>query len=159
MDCQIDQRVGYGHSHMLRKVVFTDHTCWIVRLPMPEINRKGDFIPCREFWSEDKAREMQSEIDTMSFILAASTIPVPQIFASDTRAENPVGVPYMFIECVFGNSVRDMGGIAQKYEHAFFRSLARIHVSSISITAADAEAVELEVRSYRLYLQKSRRWI
>jgi len=136
IDCRLDERVGYGHSHMIRKVVFTDDICWIVRLPMPEMNFKGDFIPCRQYWTEDKAREMQSEIDTMSFVLTTSTVPVPRIFASNTRPENPVGVPYMLMECVFGNSVRHMGGIAKPYDDAFLRSLARIHVPSISKIAA-----------------------
>jgi hypothetical protein len=48
-------------------------------------------------WTADKAVEMQSEIDTMSFVREHTNISIPRVFASDTTATNPVGAPFMLM--------------------------------------------------------------
>jgi hypothetical protein len=132
-DCRVEARMGYGHSHMIRLIVFEDGVRWIARLPMPEINRNVEdkFLPSEDYWSAQDVLDMQSEIDTMSFISENSQVPIPKIFAYNTSPKNSVGVPYMFMECVLGNSIRHLGGgIPEKYKGKFLRDLARIHVSS-----------------------------
>jgi hypothetical protein len=138
-DCHIEDRIGYGHSHMIRLIVFTDGVHWIARLPMPDINRNVEdkFLPkTHDYWSADNVLSMQSEIDTMSFISENSEIPIPKVYAYNTGTKNPVGAPYMFMECVLGNSIRHMGGIIpEKYKEKFYKDLARIHVSPITENA------------------------
>jgi hypothetical protein len=33
---------------------------------------------------------------------------VPEVFGFDASSDNPVGVPYIFMECVVGNSIMDL---------------------------------------------------
>lgn len=131
MRCQLEAPVGYGHSHMIRRIAFTDDVYWVIRLAMPDICRDAstNYAPSKDYWSQEKALDMQSEIDTMCYIAEHTSIPVPKIFAYDTTANNSVGAPYMFMECVFGNSLRDMGRIVPaRYEATFKKRLARIQV-------------------------------
>ena len=75
---------------------------------------------------------MQSEIDTMSYVLENTDIPVPRVFAYDTTAKNPVGAPYIFMECFQGTCAMDMPGcnlsIPDEYVQKYTPSEAAILV-------------------------------
>lgn len=56
---------------------------------------------------------MESGIVTMKFIAEFTDIPVPTIFGHRTSIEgNPVKLPYMLIQCIRGNMLFDLGGLA-----------------------------------------------
>jgi hypothetical protein len=44
----------------------------------------------------------------MKYIREHSTILVPEVFAFDSTVDNPIGSPYMFMECVKGNAITDL---------------------------------------------------
>ena len=77
---------------------------------------------------------MQSELDTMSFLRENTDIPIPQVFFSDTSATNPVGAPYIFMECIKGNSAMEMPAryeIPTKYQAKYLEVEASIMVTRL----------------------------
>ena len=85
----------------------------------------------RMLWTDDDVKCMQSEIDTMAFIRTRSEIPVPEVFTYDLSKDNTVGMPYMFLELIYGNSLRDLSvDIPDLYRQKVFEAIARVHVSS-----------------------------
>ena len=76
---------------------------------------------------------MQSEIDTMSFLRENTDIPIPRVFFYDTSATNPVGAPYMFMECIKGDSGMDMPAryeIPTQYQAKYIKTEALIVVKT-----------------------------
>ena len=48
---------------------------------------------------------MTSEVYTMICIRKHSDIPVPEVFSFNATLDNPAAVPYIFMECIRGNSI------------------------------------------------------
>jgi hypothetical protein len=74
---------------------------------------------------------MQSELATMAFLLEKTDILIPRVFVSDTTATNSVGAPYVFMECIKGNSAMDMPAgyeIPTKYRTKYLEAEASIIV-------------------------------
>jgi hypothetical protein len=127
----LNAKIGWGGQHMIRKLCFDDGISWIAKLPMGPIscNDKGVYEFDPSFWTDQQAREMQIEIDTMNFLAMYSSIPVPRVHAADTSRENPVQLPYMVMDAIRGNSVRDMGQeVPEPFVKKYLSSLARTHV-------------------------------
>ena len=111
MPCKFGQQYGFGARHVVRELVFDDDVHWIARVNLPEMNPNTDenvSNPISFSWTPASAAAMQSEIDTMSFVREYTDIPVPHVFFYDISAINPVGAPYMFMECIKGDSGMDM---------------------------------------------------
>lgn len=104
--CAVGEQYTLGGSHVIREIVFDDDVHWIARVRMARINKNADehYIPkqVHDFWTDALAAEMQSEIDTMSYVREHTDIPVPQVYSYDTTATNPVGAPFMLMECFAG---------------------------------------------------------
>ena len=82
-------------------------------------------------WMDDDINWMQSEIDTMEFIRIRSDIAIPEVFTYDVTKENTVGMPYMFLELIYGNSLRDLSvNIPDIYRQKVFATIAQVHVAS-----------------------------
>jgi hypothetical protein len=68
---------------MVRQIVFHDDVTWIVRIPMPRRITANDggfnIETADEYWTEERAREMQKEVFTMMYIRDHSDICVPEI--------------------------------------------------------------------------------
>jgi len=96
---------------MIREVSFEDCVSWIAKFPLApiSIDKSGtcNFDP--NAWGHQQARAIQIEIDTMNFPGNQSSIPVLRIHAADTSCQNGVQLPYMLMDAIRGNSVRDMG--------------------------------------------------
>jgi len=119
--------------------VFEDDVHWIARVQLPDVNPDASekYVPkpvgfgwTKERYVENAAK-MQSEIDTMAYIRDMTDVPVPQVFFAETKVENPVGAPYMFMECIRGNSGMDMPGnfeVPQKYADKFLDAEAAMMV-------------------------------
>jgi len=105
-------RINFGGVNMIRQLAFDDGVQWVVRIPMPRriVGDDGSFsIQTKaEFWSDEQAEAMKSEVYTMIYIRDHSDIPVPEIFGFDANTDNPIGAPYIFMECVQGNSIMDL---------------------------------------------------
>jgi hypothetical protein len=83
--CEIGDQYGLGGRHVVREIVFDDGVHWIARVSIPSVNctPEENYIPTPvgQTWTTLKATEMQSEIDTMSFVRDRTTISVPRVFA------------------------------------------------------------------------------
>lgn len=135
--CAIGDQYGLGGRHVVREIVFDDDEHWIARVGIPPVNFREDQnhipAPLRQTWTTDKSREMQSEIDTMSFLRQNTGIPIPRVFVFDATSTNTVGAPYMLMECCMGTCAMDMpdslGDIPSQYKAKYFASEASILVN------------------------------
>ncbi|OAA64238.1 Aminoglycoside phosphotransferase [Niveomyces insectorum RCEF 264] len=111
-----------GLNNMVRLVQFSDGIRWVARIAM----RRS---------AADLAR-LSSEIDTMRWIRRRSNLPVPEVFAYETNEHNAVGVPYVLMEFVPGNTAMDAAGgyethhgiISDAHRPHFYRAVAKCHV-------------------------------
>ena len=100
----------FGGVNMIRQIVFTDGIQWIIRIPMPNrIIVDGRPGLAEDYWTKERADEMKCMIYTMKYIRSHSHIPVPEIFHFDVESTNPIGAPYIFMECIPGNAITDLG--------------------------------------------------
>ena len=90
-----------GGRHIVRRITLKQRNeLWLARIPS---------MPCPadlpiDWWTSERRFTMESEIATMKFVSQATDIPVPKVFAYDTGVRgNPVGLPYMLMECIEGN--------------------------------------------------------
>lgn len=97
---------------MIRQLVFDDDVQWVVRIPMPRraVDDNGSFTiqSKTEYWTQEQAEGMESEVYTMMYVRDHSDIPVPEVFGLDVTPNNPVKAPYIFLKCVMGNSIMDL---------------------------------------------------
>ena len=123
----------------MREIVFEDDVHWIARVQLPEVNPDASekYIPkpVGFGWTVEQhvenAAKMQSEVDTMCYIREMTDVPIPRVFFADTKVDNPVGAPYMFMECIRGNSGMDMPGdfqVPKKYADKFLAAEAAMMV-------------------------------
>ena len=112
LPCKFGQQYGFGARHVVREIVFDDDIHWVARVTLPKMNPSTEennaSNPLSFCWTPASAAVMQSEIDTMSFVREHTDIPVPHVFFYDISTTNPVGAPYMFMECIKGDSAMDM---------------------------------------------------
>ena len=122
---------------MIRQLIFDDDVQWIVRIPMPRriVRDDGSFkIQTKtECWTQEQAEGMKSEVYTMSYIRDHSHIPVSEIFGFDETPNNPVGAPYIFMECVMGNSIMDLAPeIPEQWIEKLHAAIAKFQVSLLT---------------------------
>jgi len=136
--CHLESRVKFGGAHMIRQLTFNDDVHWIVRMRMPRVgvNKQGNYSVDTDHWTEASAAAMESEVYTMMYIREHSTIPVPEVFDFNTSFNNPVGAPYILMECIMGNSVTDLSGgycVPERYEEKLHDAIAKFQVFVSSI--------------------------
>jgi len=131
--CLLNPKIGFGGEHMIREICFEDGVSWIAKLPIGpiSIDESGTCSFDANSWGDQQAREMQIEIDTMNFLASQSSIPVPRVYAADTSCQNPVQLPYMLMDAIRGNSVRDLGdSVPEPFLNKYLVALAQIQVQS-----------------------------
>ncbi|CAK7238186.1 hypothetical protein SEUCBS140593_010412 [Sporothrix eucalyptigena] len=112
-----------GLNNMARLLQFEDGVLWVARVAM----RRS---------SADTAK-LRSEVDTMRWIRHQSSLPVPEIFAYEVDEHNAVGVPFVLMSFVPGNTAMDAGGgyethhgiIPAAHRLRFYHAVAACHVS------------------------------
>lgn len=99
-----------GGRHIVRRIRLTERgELWLARIPT--ISGPPVLAPDSSWWTNERQFTMESEIATMKFISQSTDIPVPRVFAYNTGLEqNPVGLPYLLMECIEGNMLYDLGG-------------------------------------------------
>ena len=143
--CKVGENFCFGGRHAVREIVFDDDVHWIARVQLPEVNphasEKYMPNPVGFGWTAEQhvqnAAKMRSEVDTMCYIREMTDVPVPRVFFVETRVNNPVGAPYMFMECIMGNSGMDMPGdfqVPRKYADKFLAEEAAMMVLYLSPT-------------------------
>lgn len=135
--CEFGEQYRFGARHVVREFVFEDDVHWIARVSLPDTNLAAEDNhipkPISSSWTPEAAAVMQSELDTMSFLRENTDIPIPLIFFSDTSATNPAGAPYVFMECIKGDSGMDMPGryeIPPKYRAKYLEAETSIMVTT-----------------------------
>ena len=93
---------------------------------------------------------MQSEVDTMTFVLENTDIPVPAVFAYHTTPENPVKAPYMLIECFQGTCAMNMPGcrldVPKQHVQKFTPAEGGIAISlGLDFPQSAGETLDIEV--------------
>jgi hypothetical protein len=127
--------INFGGCNMVRQVIFEDGVKWVVRVPMPRRIVGNDGVwtveSKDEYWTEERAKEMQSQIYTVMYIREHSEIPVPEIFAFDITKNNSFGAPYILMECVMGNCIMDISRqIPKQYEEKVHVAIVKFQVLS-----------------------------
>jgi Phosphotransferase enzyme family len=100
LTCQIiPEEIARGDLHLLLRIKFCDGIIWVARMLLPVSTAHSDDI----IRSMEVA--MESEVVTMMYVKANSTIPVPEVYGYNTSHKNAIGAPYMLIEHVQGTSL------------------------------------------------------
>ncbi|OAA55063.1 Aminoglycoside phosphotransferase [Niveomyces insectorum RCEF 264] len=118
-----------GLNNMARLLQFKDGVLWVARVAMRR--------------SAADTAKLRSEVDAMLWIRQQSSLPVPEIFAYevDVDEHNAVGVPFVLMSFVPGNTAMDVGGgyethhgiIPAAHRPRFYRAVAACHVQMTSL--------------------------
>lgn len=110
-DCQYESE-GYheGGRHIVRRIVFTEGgEEWLARVPIMQVSSIYSTGDIKWWWGEKETLDMESEIATMSFIAKFTEIPVPIVYGYNScMNDNIVYSPYMLMQCMKGNTSRDL---------------------------------------------------
>ncbi|KAJ5633892.1 hypothetical protein N7528_001734 [Penicillium herquei] len=98
LSCQIKGKPLHGSFNWALKVVFSDGTAWIVRFP-----RIG-------YISKDIMDEkVAMEVSTLRLLRSQTTIPVPNVRAWGTAADNTLGVgPFIMMDFIEGKTLLEL---------------------------------------------------
>ena len=88
--CIISDQFTHGGFNLVIEIVFDDGVFWIAR-----IRFDTDL-------ADHQRRIMESEISTMQYVREHTTIPVPELHASDSGKNNPFQAPFILMEGVTG---------------------------------------------------------
>ncbi|KAI1170884.1 kinase-like domain-containing protein [Nemania sp. FL0916] len=110
-----------GMNNLVCILEFSDCTRWVARISLHS--------------SAAASAKLRSEIAVMQLIKERCECPVPEIFAYETDSNNSVGVPYILMEFLPGNTAMDSAGgyevhggrIPQVHRQRFYRSVAKCH--------------------------------
>lgn len=124
--CSLDPQIGMGGRHMVRILNLEKGFRWIARLRMTSAD------------TEDQRREacflLQREVDCMRHVQSRTTVPVPADFAYVANCDNPIGAPFMLMECLPGKAAIDLEfqGIPTPYRCSFSADIAKFQVRRAS---------------------------
>lgn len=112
-----------GLHNLVCVLEFSDQTRWVARIGLHS--------------SAADSTKLRNEVDVMQLLKEQSECPVPKVFAYERDANNSVGVPYILMEFLPGNTAMDAAGgyevhrgqIPSVHRQRFYRSVARCHVS------------------------------
>lgn len=109
-ECYYDGTPSNGAQNLVRRIKIPSRDeKWIARVPMDQF--KDYYTPSvfLEMWNNSGRVLMEQEIATLKFF-AQTNVPVPKVFGWHTSRgdDNPVGHPYMLMECIEGNTLHDI---------------------------------------------------
>ena len=143
--CTIDPtRIAIGGYSVLFHLRFDGNSqCWILRIRLP---RPGESLTAQQQIAESLL--LESEISTMCYVKAKSSIPVPAVYAYGTTFSNPLGHPYMLIKHVHGTTamwatmscsvnqrrrlIRDMAHIVNELSSLTFPVIGQLRLQNTS---------------------------
>lgn len=123
LSCVPLDRVTNGLHNLVRLLEFSDQTRWVARIHLRS--------------SAADSRKLRSEVDVMQLIRDRSNAPVARVFAYEVDGNNPIGVPFILMEFIPGNTGMDAAGgyevhkgqIPLSHRQHFYRSVAKCHAS------------------------------
>jgi aminoglycoside phosphotransferase (APT) family kinase protein len=121
--CQLSSEYNMGGLNLVRRLEFQDGTSWIARIQLHKSASTGRLV---------------REIDTMAVVRERSNISVPEVFAYEADCNNAVGVPFMIMEFIPGDTAMDSfgghrihkGKTPPQFKAKFHAEMADIQVSS-----------------------------
>ncbi|KAH8193683.1 hypothetical protein TruAng_012153 [Truncatella angustata] len=116
-----------GLHNLVRLLEFSNQTRWIARISLDT--------------SAANSTKLRGELDVMQLVRDRSGLPVPRVFAYEVNENNPVGVPFILMEFIPGNTAMDAAGgyelhrgqIPLGHRERFYRSVAKCHVQMTAI--------------------------
>ncbi|KAI0818416.1 kinase-like domain-containing protein [Xylaria sp. FL0064] len=136
--CMPLSKMTNGLHNLVCILQFSDQTRWVARIGLHR--------------SAADSAKLRNEVDAMQLIKEKCKFRVPHVFAYEIDDENPVGVPFILMEFLPGNTAMDAAGgydvhrgqIPFAYRQIFYRSVAECHVQ---ITALRFSKIGTIVRS------------
>lgn len=126
IDCELLPDIGLGYNHMVRVLKFTDEVKLVARLLLPNLTDAQNNPDVDAVESS-----VLSEVQTMIAVAQNTNVPVPKIYAFETRADCEVGAPFILMECLEGSVGTDLNlEIPPEHKEGFMREVAKIHVST-----------------------------
>lgn len=95
--CQPSVEYNKGGRNLVRCINFQDGACWLVRMQLQKP-------------TPESIQRLEQEVHTMSVVREQSEIPVPEVYAYEANCDNVVGVPFMLMEFLPGNTIMDSFG-------------------------------------------------
>jgi hypothetical protein len=87
-DCVVSERYTHGTENIVRELVFNDGVVWIARLSLKKLNPKI----------------IESEVATMRYVKANTSIPIPEVYSYESSGNNDLGCQYIIMEAVYGRA-------------------------------------------------------
>ena len=117
-DCSVDaHHFQCGKDHVIFVLNFTgDGAIWIARISLP--------LSAIEF--NIGIEEMKSEIATIRFIRANSTIPVPDVYGYNLEQDNQFGAPYVFLQALPGCILKPLPLLEDEIKPRVYQQVASI---------------------------------
>ncbi|KAK6000368.1 hypothetical protein QM012_003614 [Aureobasidium pullulans] len=124
VDCELLPDIGVGYNHMVRVLRFKDEFRLLARTRLPCLADAQDNLDLDAVTSA-----VMSEVQTMIAIAQNTHVPVPKIYAFETRADCKVGAPFILMDCLEGNVGTDLSvEIPSEHKQGFFREMAKIQI-------------------------------
>jgi hypothetical protein len=126
--CQLSAEYNMGGLHVVRRVEFDDNIQWLARLQL-------------EPPTLESCQRLQNEVHTMAAVRSKSKISVPRVFAHDVAGDSGVGVAFMLMEFVPGDTAMDSfggygahrGETPARFRDKFHAALAGIQAEMASV--------------------------
>lgn len=96
--CKIEERVLSGAYHLVFQIVFDDRVRWMLKVPA------NGYQGC---WNPSDRTSLELEANTMQYIKARTSIPVPTVYGFNGREgrSNPTGSPFILMERMPGTQL------------------------------------------------------
>ncbi|KAK7408621.1 hypothetical protein QQX98_009185 [Neonectria punicea] len=126
--CNLLPQYNMGGLHIIRLLQFNDGARWVARIQL----RSG---------SDESAKRLLHEVHTLSVIRERRRVPVPEVFGYESTINNPVGVAFILMDFIPGDSAMDSSGgwhahhgkIPSRYKSKFYHQVAQMQVSCHNI--------------------------
>lgn len=121
--CNLLPQYNMGGLHIIRLLQFNDGARWVARIQL----HSG---------SDESAKRLLHEVHTLSVIREQRRVPVPEVFGYESTTNNPVGVAFILMDFVPGDSAMDSfggwhahhGKIPSRYKSKFYHQVAQMQV-------------------------------
>ncbi|KAH8727750.1 kinase-like domain-containing protein [Phaeosphaeriaceae sp. PMI808] len=126
--CHVSPEYKLGGRHVVRRLVFQDGSCWIVRLQ-------------RQKATPDSIQRLLVEVNTLRVVRERTDIPVPNIIDYEANCNTDIGAPLMLLEYIpadtamdsFGGWPAHKGHIPTHFRSKFYTKMAKIQVDLTSV--------------------------
>ena len=103
--CALDPQITMGCNQLIRILNFADGSRWIAR-PRILFTKTG-------VETKLQCRYIQREVDCIQLVKERSNVPVLALFSYIASADNHIGAPIMFQECLSGNCAMNLNTLRE----------------------------------------------